>query len=210
MRKVFMSMMLLQEAKPTEYISEDFNLVKENFVFPLTYIIAENVVEGETITVITGVERQVGNFQQSVENYKLYQEEVKKVVEQRNAEVEFVEFWLEKDFDSLTFNKFFKKVAGSINEGDVVYIDITFGMKPYTISLFVALNYVAKVCNDVEIENVIYAQKYSGSEKPENVNKSIIYDLSGLFHLNELAGNVRKGDRAVADRMLDFIIGGDK
>lgn len=210
MRKVFISMMLLQDLKPTEYVSEDFSIVNDKFMFPMTYIIADNIKAGETVTVITGVEKKIGEFQKAVENYAVYQDEVKRVTEERNGKVEFVELWLDKDFDSATFNRFFREAANCIQENDVIYYDITFGMKPYTISLFVALNYVVKACENVEVNAVIYAQKFSGSTEAANADKSVIYDLTGLFYLNELAGNICEGDREGADKMLDFIIGHEK
>ncbi len=206
MRKVFLSMMLLQPAKETQYVSEDFELGEAHYLFPMSYIIANNVEADEEILLVTGVEKGTEDVHTSVDNYVKFKNEVEKIVSAKNAKVSFVELDTKKDFNSLTFNTFFKNVAEQIHEGDTIFVDITFGMKPYSFSMFIALAYVVKACKNVELDTMIYAQKYTGSQIAKDTNESMIYDLTGLFYLNQIAKQAENGDRAALDGVLNFII----
>ena len=139
--------------------------------------------------------------------------EVEKIFQERNVNFKFEEIPLTTEFDSLTFNRFFKQVAVLINDNDQLFVDVTFGMKPYSISLFVAVAYAEKAARNVDVDTVIYAQKYSGfsraktaEEKAKDPSKSRIYDITGLFYLNAIAGNAKPGQKHKLDKALDLLI----
>lgn len=206
MRKVFLSVMLLQKLQPTNYVSDDFKLSEEKYNFPISYIIEQNINTGDEAEVITVVERGTGSANTAAENYNTYKDEVAGIVKSRQGKVHFTEITVNKEFDSLTFNKFFKEVANKITDGDSIYADITFGMKPYSLSMFIALAYASKAAENVEVEDIIYAMKYSGTEYADQVNTSKIYDLTGLYHLNAIAGNAMNGQKNELDKILNFVI----
>ena len=208
MRKVFLSMMALQNAVKVPYLSEDFDLSEKEFYFPMSYIIYNNIVEQDKIVVVTGVERDEFASVDSpvVVNYKKYKEEITAITSEKNVEVEFIEMNAEKDFDSLTFNRFFKAVTSVIQDGDRLFADITFGMKPFSFSLFVALAYAVKACNNVVLDTIIYAQRFTGTDSAEKSTKSRIYDMTSLFFLNDISAKVQPGDKKAMDKMLNFIM----
>ena len=94
----------------------------------------------------------------------------------------------------------------TIKDGDKIYADITFGMKVYTLSMFIAMAYAAKAGINISAETIIYSMKYSGTEEAKNVNTAKIYDLTSLFYLNAIAGEAAAGDKAGLDDLLKFII----
>lgn len=203
MRKVFLSTSLISKMdpeKPTKYISDDFELNSKNYQFPLSYLIDENVEEGDKVAIITAVTQT----ETPMQNYETYKQEVLKIVENKNIDIEFIEIKQAIEFDALTFNQFFKEVANLIQDNDIIFTDITFGMKCYSISMFIALAYVTKAGVNVNMDTIIYAQKYSGNREEGITSK--IYDLTGLFSLNTLAGNARTGQKKDLDELLDFII----
>ena len=206
MRKVFLSMMLLQPAKETKYLSDDFDLGEEKYLFPLTYMVANNLEENDEVLLVTGVEAGNGSVHTSVDNYNKFKAEVNEIAAAKHAKIKFVELDTKKDFDGVTFNTFFKNVAEQIQEGDTLFADITFGMKPYSFSMFIALAYVVKACKNVNLDTMIYAQKYTGSKMAKDTNESMIYDLTGLFYLNQIAKQAENGDRTALDSVLNFII----
>lgn len=206
MRKVFLSVMLLQKMQSTKYISDDYEISVAEYKFPLSYILEQNVQDGDVVEVMTVVERGEGTVCTSAENYELYKKEVENIVAEKQGAVHFTEVTVHKEFDSLTFNRFFKEISGKITDGDRIYADITFGMKPYSLSMFIALAYASKAAENVYVEEIIYAMKYSGTEIAEKVNTSKIYDLTGLYHLNNIAGNAVNGQKNELDKLLNFII----
>lgn len=206
MRKVFLSVMLLQKMQSTKYISDDYELCNAEYGFPLSYILQQNVQAGDEVEIITVVERGNGGACTAAENYEIYKTEAENIVIDRQAKVHFTEITVHKEFDSLTFNRFFKEVAREIKDDDRIYADITFGMKPYSLSMFIALAYASKAAENVYVDEIIYAMKYSGTEIAEKVNTSKIYDLTGLYHLNNIAGNAVNGQKNELDKLLNFII----
>ena len=92
MRKVFLSCMMLGKIEPTKYISEDFVINEESaFDFPLSYLIENEVVDGDTIEIITAVEHGEGDVRNSIINYALYEKEVRQILQNRNVELHFTE-----------------------------------------------------------------------------------------------------------------------
>ena len=203
MRKVFLSTSLMNPInleKPTQYVSEDFNLGNKAYNFPMSYLIADNVKDGDKVAVITAVTQT----ENPKENYELYKQEVFNIVKDKQIDIEFIEIKQETEFDSLTFNHFFNVVANLIQDDDILFADITFGMKCYSISMFIAMAYAVKAGKNVDMDTIIYAQKFSGNKEDGITSK--IYDLTGLFSLNTLASNARPGQKEGLDDLLDFII----
>lgn len=206
MRKVFLSIMLLGELKATKYISDDFNLNNKNYYFPLSFIADEILEENDEAEVITVVETGLGTAKTAEKNYEVFKQELNRIAVKKHASLNFTQVSITKEFESLTFNKFFKDIAFLIKDGDKIYADITFGMKVYTLSMFIAMAYAAKAGIDISAESIIYSMKYSGTEAAENVNTAKIYDLTSLFYLNAIAGEAAAGDKAGLDDLLKFII----
>ena len=221
MRKVFLSVMLLGKIDyndPTYYKSDDFSLSSNDYTFPLTYIIEENVAEQDSdeIVIITAVQHsRDGKVNNSEVNYPIFKQEVSKILEAKHAKYQFVEIPMTDEFDALTFNRFFKQITEKIQDDDQLYADITFGMKPYSFSMFIAIAYAAKAARNVDVDTIIYAQKFSGhgtpgKRTPEQIKNdpimSKICDLTGLFYLNSLAGNAVPGQKQGLDQLLSFII----
>ena len=207
MRKVFMSSMLLGKIEPTKYISEDFVINEESaYAFPLSYLIENEVVDGDTVEIITAVEHGEGDAKNSVTNYALYVKEVNKILQNRNIELHFTEVETNKKFEDKTFTKFFKRIAGLLLEDDEVYADFTFGMKAYSLSMFIALAYVVKAAENINLRCLLYSQKFTGTDNAENKKTSELCDITSLFYLDAIAGNAKSGQKQALDEVMDMII----
>lgn len=207
MRKVFMSSMLLGKIEPTKYISEDFVINEESaYDFPLSYLIENEVVDGDTVEIITAVEHGEGDAKNSVTNYALYVKEVNKILQNRNIELHFTEVETNKKFEDKTFTKFFKRIAGLLQEDDEVYADFTFGMKAYSLSMFIALAYVVKAAENINLRCLLYSQKFTGTDNAENKKTSELCDITSLFYLDAIAGNAKFGQKQALDEVMDMII----
>lgn len=207
MRKVFMSSMLLGKIEPTKYISEDFVINEESaYDFPLSYLIENEVVDGDTVEIITAVEHGEGDARNSVTNYAFYEKEVSRILQNRNVELHFTEVETNKKFEDKTFTKFFKRIAGLLQEDDEVYADFTFGMKAYSLSMFIALAYVVKAAENINLRCLLYSQKFTGTDNAENKKTSELCDITSLFYLDAIAGNAKSGQKQALDEVMDMII----
>ena len=202
MRKVFLSNIILGELKKTKYISDDFELPDKAFNFMMSYFIDMNTRPGDDVAIITCYTSEAI----SLDNYEQFKCEAKRILEEKNAKCTFIDVQQKTEFDSLTFTTFFKKIAKLFQNDDVVYLDLTYGLKPYSIGLFIAAAYAVKAAENVRVETIVYAKKYTGQEKPEEINASKIYDITSLFYLNEISGNLHAGEKESADKVLDLLI----
>ena len=207
MRKVFMSSMLLGKIEPTKYISEDFVINEESaYDFPLSYLIENEVVDGDTVEIITAVEHGEGNTQTAADNYAVYVQEVKDILADRKIDLHFTEVETSKDFEDKTFTKFFKRIANLLQEEDEIYADFTFGMKAYSLSMFIALAYAVKAAVNIELRCLLYAQKYTGTDAADTKETSELCDITSLFYLDAIAGNAKSGQKQDLDEVMDLII----
>lgn len=208
MRKVFLSIMLLGDIKPTRYISEDFMLGEQHYDFPLSYLVENEVQAGDEVEIITAVEHGEGDVQTSVNNYKKYMEEIKRILANCGVTPHFTEVVTSKRFEDKTFTRFFKNVSSLLQEDDEIYADFTFGMKAYSLSMFIALAYAVKAARNIDLRCLLYAQKYTGTDAAENKNTSELCDITSLFYLDAIAGNARSGQKEELDEVMRLIIKG--
>ena len=208
MRKVFLSIMLLGDIKPTRYISEDFVLGEQHYNFPLSYLVENEVQAGDEVEFITAVEHGEGDVQTSVNNYQKYCEEIKRILANCGVQAHFTEVETSKRFEDKTFTRFFKKISSLLQEDDEIYADFTFGMKAYSLSMFIALAYAVKAARNIDLRCLLYAQKYTGTDAAANKNTSELCDITSLFYLDAIAGNARSGQKEELDQVMQLIIKG--
>lgn len=182
-----------------KYISDDLKLSEKKYKFPLTYLMESDIDLDDNVLVVTIVQMDKGAKFNS--NYEAYKEEVSEVLGAKKANAEFVCLKESVEFTSRSFHLAFKQVAEVLKDEDFIYMDFSFGSKPYALSMFVACTYGIKACCDADIAAVIYAEPYS---KESSCSK--IYDLTGLFYLNELSGTAQPGEKHGLDNLLSFIM----
>lgn len=212
MRKVFLSTVILNNinySAPTKHASRDLDLGEKQFIFPISFLLDSNISADDEILIITGMSQT----DTPKENYKHLESEMKEILEAHHAKAEFVVLDelaadLDEDrelMDALSFSTFMKQVSDLIQDGDEIYTDMTYGLKSYTLAMFVALNYVVKACKDVEIKQMIYVQFYRGDKtKPSSAD---IIDITSLFRINSIVNEAKPGQKAELDQLLSFMIG---
>ena len=210
MRKVFLSTVILNPInpeKPSKYCSRDFELADKPYLFPISYLINDNISADDEIVIITGMNQT----DTPKENYKHLVAEVQQILDEHHAKGEFIvvdelDVNADRDYlDSLSFSTFMKEVADLIHDGDQIYADMTYGLKSYTLAMFIAMNYVAKACQNVEIKQMVYAQFYRGDNNaPATVD---LIDITTLFRINCIVNQATPGQKQEMDQLLSFMIG---
>ena len=209
MRKVFISAIKIKkEATVPAFRSRDFDLGDKKFFAPVSYLLDANLEDGDGVLVLTGITDNADPR----ENYeKKLKPELERILEAHHAKYELREVTEpdpEKDrelMDSLTFSRFFKEVADRLQDGDRIYADMTFGMKCYTLGMFIAMAYAAKAGVDVDVERMIYSEYYRGNGEVEPA--SDIIDITSLFYINTMTSNAAPGQKKSMDNFLKLMIG---
>ena len=209
MRKVFISAIKIKkEATVPAFRSCDFDLGDKKFFAPVSYLLDANLEDGDDVLVLTGITDNADPR----ENYeKKLKPELERILEAHHAKYELREVTEpdpEKDrelMDSLTFSRFFKEVADRLQDGDRIYADMTFGMKCYTLGMFIAMAYAAKAGVDVDVERMIYSEYYRGNGEVEPA--SDIIDITSLFYINTMTSNAAPGQKKSMDNFLKLMIG---
>ena len=84
-----------------------------------------------------------------------------------------------------SYLKLARDIMSCISDGDIVFMDVTFGFKPVSVIQFIALNYAYKIRRNVEIGSLSYGSHYGTRN---HVDK--IYNLTAFFLLHNLMGNI--------------------
>lgn len=206
MRKVFVSIMLLGKLYPTRYISEDVVIGDKQLNFPISYLINDEVKSGDEVEIVTAVEHGEGNVHTAVDNYHTFVEEVQDILAERDVKLHFTEVEINKKFEDKTFTRFFRNISELLYDNDVIYADFTFGMKAYSLSMFIALAYAVRAAKNAELRCLLYAQKYTGTDDAASKNTSELCDITSLFYLNDIAGNAYAGQKEGLDEIMRMII----
>ena len=209
MRKVFISAIKIkkEDTVPT-FRSRDFDLGDKKFFAPISYLMDANLEDGDDVLVLTGITDNANPRENYEEKLK---PELERILEAHRAKYEFKEVTEpdpDKDrelMDSLTFSRFFQEVADCLQDGDRIYADMTFGMKCYTLGMFIAMAYAAKAGVDVDVERMIYSEFYRGNEEREPA--SDIIDITSLFYINTMTSNAAPGQKKSMDNFLKLMIG---
>ena len=121
--------------------------------FPVMVMIKNSAVENEEIEIVAIVTK--GNDNVRV-NYDLFVEELDEISKAGNFryKINNIETTLsetpEKQFDLL------KNIVEILNDGDIIYSDITYGAKPTPIVIMMAMNYAYEFLKNTDIRAMIY------------------------------------------------------
>ena len=207
MRKVFLSNVIMGPISDIPYQSRDFDLGGKKFSVPVCYLMDANLEPGDEAVIVTGVTKT----ERILKNYGIIRKEMEEILAAHRATGQFIDLDEpdadeERDKqDSLTFSAFMKEVSDIIRDGDRIYADMSYGLRPYTIVTFIAMNYAMKACRDVRIEKIVYGQAWKGKEKrPQVVD---IVDITALVNINAVIGDAKPGQKEELDRFLGFLVG---
>ena len=214
MRKIFLSSIKLKYDLPEErsiFRSRDFDLGGADHFAPICYLLDANIESGDKIVIITGVMQT----DQPLKNYELMKQDMESILSSHQAQAEFIVIdelnpkESREEMDSLTFSKLLKQVADYFQDGDIIFADMTFGLKFNTIASFIALLYAEKSLKNVQIKRIVYSERYSGDKEKEAMNRptSDIIDITSLFHIASILSNAKCGQKQKMDKFLDLMIG---
>ena len=205
MRKVFISNVIMNQITDIPYQSRDFDLGDKAFPVPVCYLLDANIEPGDEVLIITGLTQT----EKLLKNYEIIKEKMEEILSEHQAKGTFLtvdepDAEDREKQDSLTFSGFLKQISDAIQDGDRLYVDMTFGLRIYTLATFIAMNYVLKACRDVRLEAMVYGQHYRGHD--EEPSSTDIVDVTALANINALVSDAKPGQKKELDKFLSFLI----
>lgn len=121
-----------------------------------------------------------------------------------------LEMYFDKDFEFHYVNvdfgheqktqiQTFMRLYETFKENDEVYFDITFGLKPIPMTVFVSCNYAQRFIPGLKVCDVVYAHYEYGKDK-DYVHP--IVDVTSLFLLNNLIETISRFEKK---NPMDFL-----
>jgi len=171
---------------------------------PIIPFIRQNTIAGEEIGVYLIVEDKSVN----TEAGQTHLENFKSELDMIRAQNEFVcgevkQIVLHAPQNSAEYMRLVKALIDVVEDGDTIYADMTYGRKAVPIAQFIALNYVYKIRQDVEIGTLSYGEAHNPG--PDGKAKPTVFDLSGFFLLNDAIGNIA-GDEQAGEHLESAIV----
>ena len=205
MRKVFISNVIMNQITDIPYQSRDFDLGDKAFPVPVCYLLDANIEPGDEVLIITGLTQT----EKLLKNYEIIKVKMEEILSEHQAKGTFLtvdepDAEDREKQDSLTFSGFLKQISDAIQDGDRLYVDMTFGLRIYTLATFIAMNYVLKACRDVRLEAMVYGQHYRGHD--EEPSSTDIVDVTALANINALVSDAKPGQKKELDKFLSFLI----
>lgn len=210
MRKVFFSTVKnARDSEQSKVKSRDFDLGGKAFCAPIAYVLDANIEAGDDILIIT----TVGEAKNPQDNFKELKNDFDKILASHGAKAVFAEIVEPNprkrldEMDSLTFSRYFRELSDYFEDGDRIYADMTFGMKCNTICSLTAISYAVKAGKDIDVERMVYQEKYDGKEDSGEPPASYIVDITSIFYISTLIHNAHPGQKKSIDSFLKFMIG---
>ena len=153
---------------------------------PINGILAKTLNRGEQFKVIYIL--TTGENSEYKENRDIYIDELENINKDIGAIFSYDTIEIDFEPTKKTYNKLITDLAEKIPDNAELYIDITFGFKPETLSLFCALRFVEEF-REAIIQYIVYGKVEFNKEtrKPE---KPMIYDITSLYYLFKLMGSM--------------------
>lgn len=194
MKKIY-TLLGQQKIGMSFYGNEDHTLYKnfsEKVQFPITAYLSTILKGSETCKVVA-----IDSFgtEATRKNRILLEEELHKFYGDR-IHFEYLDAAL--SYTQKGQIEAFKIIYNSFEPQDEVYFDITFGLKPTPMTVFVACNYVRKFMKDVKIKRLFYA--HYDFNNPEQVHP--IIDVTSLYLLNSMIDTLSMMD---SENPMEFI-----
>ena len=147
--------------------------------FPIIPLINGYAKQGEHVQVITVTYGAPSNC---AHNLQLLQAELEELEREIGAKIELVSVDVPFDDSVVSLIHTYQLLIDNIDDGDTLYACITFGSKPMSLMLTMALQYGYRIRKNVFIDCIVYGQIDWSTSEPV----ARIYDVTALAKIDEM------------------------
>ena len=191
------------EVKPIQYPMDGNKAMEyENPVrCPINAVLAKTMEKDDQVKVIYIL--TTGENSLSRQNMEIFIEELENINKGIGAILSYDTIDMDFIPTKQTYNKLITDLTEKIDENAKIFTDITYGFKPEILSLFCALRFVEEF-RDALVDYIVYGKVEFNKETREPMNP-MLYDITSLYYLFKLLGNIGSADDKAASKMLhDF------
>lgn len=163
--------------------------MKEKTCFPIIPAIQGYVENGEEFAVVV----VVTNTEDCKKNFKVFESELNAVCQRRGIvcrEIQQVE--IEEDQRVAAHVTTFQKLIDYVDDDDELFCCMTFGTKPLSTAVMMAVQYAYRVKKNTSISCIVYGEIARPDKNPESWYGRV-YDETALIQMDEIV-------RMLADR----------
>lgn len=175
--------------------------------YPINAVFAEKLNENDELKIVL-LKSMTGDSnvdKQTEANIEIFKEEFNSVLKDKNISVEYLP--LESEFDESKENHEirFKKMISCLENDSELYADITFGPKLIPMMIFCVFNFAERFFN-CNIKNIVYGKAMH--DENNNPHDGELYDVSPMYHLNNLTNSMiaSSGEEAIKNLDLFFAL----
>lgn len=171
--------------------------------FPILTAVHGYVNPGETIEMVTLVaDNENGRY-----NLGIFKQQLKEVCDEIGCEVQVQQISVPEDEAVATHVGTFQNLIDAVEDDDELFACITFGTKPQSTALQMALQYGYRIKENVSVSCVVYGNIQRPTAQKETW-KAYVYDETALIQLDEivrvLADRRVSRPREILDRILSL------
>jgi uncharacterized OB-fold protein len=199
---VFCNIMMKEELNRFRYKVSGNSTIEYDgeVIFPINGVLARTLKKGDDVKVVLLEKKD--SYGNSAKNTVEYKNELSRINAEIGAEIEYKILSSPHDENRVIQEKLLKEMVGELEEGALIYADITYGPKSVPIITFSVLN-IAERFFAAEIKNIIYGKVDFDKGKP---NKPELFDMTALFYLNSIANTMECENGEAAKKLLETIL----
>lgn len=173
-------------------------IMEKETSFPIIQVINGYAEKGEEISVVA----IRNNGDSTAKNSESFEAELKELSKANGFtyKLNFVD--TKKEQDVHTQIEIFKEVIKHTKDEDTLYACSTYGTKPQSKILEMAINYANKVRSNTYVECIVYGLVNREEGKPD---ESHIYDTTAMYSLNDIIDSMAERRITDPDALLDKI-----
>lgn len=185
--KNFFTVVSIQETlKQCNYQSKGSSklVMEKTTSFPIIQVINGYAEQGEEISVVAV--RDMG--EKAAKNSKALEEELKVLSEEKGFTYALKYVDIQEDQDVNTQIDSFQKIIEHTNDNDTLYACLTYGTKPQSKTLEMAINYADKLQFNTYVDCIVYGQ-VTGNYT-DDPRQGEIYDITAQTKLNDIVNSL--------------------
>lgn len=193
MKKFFTAIPLQPKGKLGEYyynaVDNENLQINKQISFPILSAINGYVEKGEKFELVVVLEKS----ENARYNFEIFKTQLNEICEDKGIICKAINC-IEIDTDeSVSYHlETFQKLIEYTNEDDELFLCVTFGTKPLSMTMKLAIQYAYRIKRNTSISCVVYG-KVDRTVKPE---KGYLYDETAILKLDEIV-------RVLADRKVE-------
>lgn len=208
MKKFFTMIPLQVKGKLNKYHytavgNEKLEMERET-AFPILTAVHGYVERGEAFEVVAlMMDSEVGRY-----NFELFEEELKELCAEKGIVCASLKpIHISEGNSVSTHIETFQKLIEHVAEDDELFLCITFGTKPLSAAMKLAVQYAYRVKRNTTISCVVYGEVQRTSND-ESTWEGCVYDETALLHLDEIVRKLAEcrveNPEAMIRRILDL------